>query len=111
MQVLDGVQGDLDSLSSCCDRMNALVVESKAGSADLLADLDKLQRALETSRTRSVLVTQFLDQYQLSPQQMQALQVGTGRTRRDVLWLEALQPIAPPQALRARCNCSWPGLP
>lgn len=74
-QVLDVVQADLEALSACCERMGGLVTASKAASADLLHDMDKLQRALAVSEKRSQLVARFLDQYQLAPQEMQALQV------------------------------------
>ncbi|GAB4822825.1 hypothetical protein N2152v2_009871 [Parachlorella kessleri] len=74
IQVLDVVQSDLDSLSTCCDRMGGLLASSRTANADLLHDLDRLQRALGASEARSGLVTQFLDQYQLAAGEVAALQ-------------------------------------
>ena len=46
-QMLDTVQADLDSLSSCCERMGVSLAGSRSAAADLLHDHDKLQRALQ----------------------------------------------------------------
>ncbi len=47
VQMLDVVQSDLDSLSSCCGRMEASLSGSRSAAADLLHDSEKLQRALK----------------------------------------------------------------
>lgn len=47
LQMLDVVQGDLDSLSSCCDSMGASLAGSRSAAANLLHDTDKLQRAVQ----------------------------------------------------------------
>ncbi|KAL4421302.1 hypothetical protein ABPG75_010593 [Micractinium tetrahymenae] len=74
IQMLDLVQKDLDSLSSCCERMGASLAGSRSAAANLLHDTDKLQRALQISETRSQLVGRFLEQYQLTPAEAAALQ-------------------------------------
>jgi hypothetical protein len=45
--MLDVVQGDLDSLSACCESMSASLAGSRSAAADLLHDTDKLQRAMQ----------------------------------------------------------------
>ena len=80
------VQSDLDSLSTCCDRMGSLLASSRTANADLLHDLDRLQRALGASEARSGLVTQFLDQYQLAPGEVAALQVRCALYRAVLCW-------------------------
>lgn len=74
IKMLDVVQGDLDSLSACCESMGASLAGSRSAAADLLHDTDKLQRALQVSETRSQLVGRFLEQYQLTPSEAAALQ-------------------------------------
>jgi len=75
MQALDVVQADLDSLSSCCGRITGALAASRAASAELLGETAKLGRSLESSLSRSHLVEQFLEQYQLSHDEVYALQV------------------------------------
>eukprot|EP00887_Chlorella_sp_A99_P005804 scaffold1.g5804.t1 len=92
---LDVVQRDLDSLSACCDTMTASLAASNSSTAELLQvirqtdetaclvhlDTRKLQSALAASEVRSRLVARFLDQYQLAPAELAALQgeeVGEG---------------------------------
>lgn len=48
--MLDLVQKDLDSLSTCCERMGASLAGSRPAAADLLHDTEKLRRALQASR-------------------------------------------------------------
>lgn len=45
--MLDLVQKDLDSLSTCCESMGASLAGSRSAAADLLHDTEKLQRALQ----------------------------------------------------------------
>jgi hypothetical protein len=75
MQALDVVQSDLDSLSECCTRITGVLATTRHGSADLLDETAKLRRSLEASLHRSRLVEQFLEQYQLSHDEVYALQV------------------------------------
>ncbi|KAL4424572.1 hypothetical protein ABPG77_009156 [Micractinium sp. CCAP 211/92] len=74
IQMLDLVQKDLDSLSTCCERMGTSLAGSRSAAADLLHDTEKLRRALQISETRSQLVGRFLEQYQLTPAEATALQ-------------------------------------
>lgn len=74
MAALDMLQADLDAVSANCDKMTESVANSKAVTTDLLHDTERLQRALAVSETRSQLVGKFLEQYQLSPGEAEALQ-------------------------------------
>ena len=74
-QALDVVQSDLDSISECCSRITGALATTRHASADLLDETAKLRRSLEASLHRSRLVEQFLEQYQLSHDEVYALQV------------------------------------
>ena len=74
-QALDVVQADLDSLSECCGRITGVLASTRHASADLLDETAKLRRLLEGSLHRSQLVDRFLEQYQLSHDEVYALQV------------------------------------
>jgi hypothetical protein len=70
---LDLVQADLDAVARCCEAMTASVADSKAATADMMLETDRLAGALATSETRSQLVGTFLQRYQLSPAEAEAL--------------------------------------
>lgn len=74
-QALDVVQADLESLASCCQRITGALSASRGATAELLGETAKLARSLESSARRSQLVGQFLEQYQLSHDELYALQV------------------------------------
>ena len=76
-QALDVVQRDVDGLSTSCSETSAALASTRATTAELLAAMDQVQRTLETSEKRSQLVQTFLEQYQLSPAELDALQVCT----------------------------------
>ena len=78
------MQADLDSLSECCGRITGVLASTRPASADLLDETAKLRRLLEGSLHRSQLVERFLEQYQLSHDEVYALQVG--RTRNLRIW-------------------------
>ena len=75
MQALDAVQLDLDSLAGDCTHINGALAGAKAASADMVADTEHVARELAASQLRSRLAEQFLQQYQLSPEEVAALQV------------------------------------
>ena len=75
MQALDAVQLDLDSLAGDCTHINGALAGAKAASADMAADTEHVSRQLAASQLRSRLAEQFLQQYQLSPEEVAALQV------------------------------------
>ena len=81
-QALDVVQADLDSLSEGCARITGVLASTRLASADLLDETAKLRRLLEGSLHRSQLVERFLEQYQLSHDEVYALQVRRACYRR-----------------------------
>ena len=72
------VQRDVDGLSLSCKQTTAALASSRASTSELLAAMEQVQRSLETSEKRSQLVHTFLEQYQLSPAELAALQVQSG---------------------------------
>jgi len=75
LQALDAVQQDLDSLAEDCTHINGALAGAKAASADITAETERVSRELAASQLRSRLAEQFLQQYQLSPEEVTALQV------------------------------------
>ena len=70
------VQYEVDGLSASCKQTAAALAASRASTTELVAAMDQVQRALDTSERRSQLVQTFLEQYQLSPDELAALQVS-----------------------------------
>lgn len=75
-QALDAAQKDLEGLSQGCERINAALKSAKAASGEMLAETERIARDLAVSETRSGLVEHFLQQYQLSTDEVAALQVS-----------------------------------
>ena len=75
LQALEDVQAELDALSGGCKAMNSALEADRASSADLLSETERLQHELGVSETRSGLVQDFFEQYQLSGKEISALQV------------------------------------
>lgn len=75
MQALEGVQGELNGLAEGCGRICAALAAARGASAELLSASERAAHDLGVSETRSALVEQFLQQYQLAPGEVAALQV------------------------------------
>ncbi len=67
VQALDEVQRSLDMLSSSCNAISSVVSSTKSSSAALLADTERLSKDLEGVERKQALVAQFLETYQLTP--------------------------------------------
>ncbi|PNW74161.1 hypothetical protein CHLRE_13g587750v5 [Chlamydomonas reinhardtii] len=74
IKALDEVQRSLDALSGSCGAISGVVAATKSSSASLLADTERLARDLEAVERKQGLVAQFLDTYQLTPEEVAALQ-------------------------------------
>ncbi len=74
-QALDGVQREVEGVAAGCKRINGALQASRAASTEMVAETERIARDLATSRSRAGLVTHFLDQYQLSGDEVAALQV------------------------------------
>lgn len=76
MQVLDLVQRDVAGLTTECRAAKEAVASARESTAGLLSDADRLQKEAASNRKRGELVHHFLQQYQLSPVEVAALEVG-----------------------------------
>jgi DNA repair ATPase RecN len=70
LQALDDVQGQLDGLSSSCGAISAALASARATASGLLADADKAGRELGALEAKRHMVEQFLDKYQLTPEEV-----------------------------------------
>lgn len=70
MQSLDDVQRSLDMLSTSCGNITSALSATKSSSSALLGETERLQRELEGVERRQELVNQFLEQYQLKPEEV-----------------------------------------
>ncbi|EIE27799.1 component of oligomeric golgi complex 6 [Coccomyxa subellipsoidea C-169] len=74
IKALDAAQADLDALAGGCARINGALMSSRASAMEMLAETERVARELAASETRSKLVDAFLQQYQLTPDEVTALQ-------------------------------------
>lgn len=70
VQVLDRVQGNLDGLSSSCGQISSILSSTKASTSHLLGEMERLQQEYEAADRKSQLVITFLEQYQLTPEEV-----------------------------------------
>ena len=64
------VQHDLDGLAENCMHINGALAGAKASSTEMAAETERVARELAASQQRSRLAEQFLQQYQLSPDEV-----------------------------------------
>ncbi|GLC43979.1 hypothetical protein PLESTB_000216400 [Pleodorina starrii] len=74
IKALDEVQRHLDLLSTSCSAISQVVSSTKTSSSCLLADTERLSRDLDGVERKQGLVAQFLDTYQLTQEEVAALQ-------------------------------------
>lgn len=74
-QALDAAQADLDALAGSCAKINGALTSARASAGAMLVETERVARELAASETRARLVAAFLQQYQLSPDEVAALQV------------------------------------
>lgn len=77
-QALDQIQAEVDGVAGACRRINAALQASKAASAEMVGETERVERDLAINRNRAQLVTHFLAQYQLTAEEVAALQVVPG---------------------------------
>lgn len=70
VQALDDVQVQLDGLSSSCGAISSALATARATASGLLADADKATRELAAIEGKRQMVEQFLDRYQLTPEEV-----------------------------------------
>lgn len=69
------IQADLEGLTTGCAKINEAVSASRSSTSEMLVETEKLQRDLAVSTGRSQMVEKFLRQYQLTAEEIDALQV------------------------------------
>eukprot|EP00884_Botryococcus_braunii_P006046 jgi/Botrbrau1/15442/Bobra.43_2s0067.1 len=74
IKALDQVQKEVDGVAGACRRINTALQTSKAASAEMVAETERIARDLAMSRSRAQLVSHFLEQYQLTGEEVAALQ-------------------------------------
>ncbi|KXZ42797.1 hypothetical protein GPECTOR_117g362 [Gonium pectorale] len=67
------IKSSLDRLTSSCAAISSVVSTTKSSSSSLLTDTERLSRELEGVERKQGLVAQFLDTYQLTPEEVAAL--------------------------------------
>lgn len=70
---LDSVENEVDALAECCDRIAKALNSCSASTADIISTTERLKQELETTTQRQEIVTCFLRDYQLSPEEINAL--------------------------------------
>lgn len=75
-RALEAVEAHLSGLLSCCERMSAALATSTHATAGLLERTEALNAELAANERRAALVADFLDKYQLSPDEVVLLREG-----------------------------------
>ncbi|KAG4993744.1 hypothetical protein JHK86_030571 [Glycine max] len=70
---LDSVENEVDALAECCDRIAKALNSCSASTADIIGTTERLKQELETTTQRQEIVACFLRDYQLSPEEINAL--------------------------------------
>lgn len=76
IRALDAVQSHLDALSSSCQKISSVLAATKAATAPLLSDVDRFHKELDQVDQKSMMIEDFLKQFQLSPEEVDVLQSG-----------------------------------
>eukprot|EP00200_Dunaliella_tertiolecta_P002280 CAMPEP_0202353132 /NCGR_PEP_ID=MMETSP1126-20121109/9026_1 /ASSEMBLY_ACC=CAM_ASM_000457 /TAXON_ID=3047 /ORGANISM="Dunaliella tertiolecta, Strain CCMP1320" /LENGTH=730 /DNA_ID=CAMNT_0048945441 /DNA_START=36 /DNA_END=2228 /DNA_ORIENTATION=- len=71
---LDGVQSNLDGLADSCAKIQNVLDATKLSAAPLLGETQALQAELGATQHKAQLVEEFLEHYQLSQEEVAALQ-------------------------------------
>lgn len=72
-QALDEVQRNLDGLCTSCSQITTVLSNTKSSTSQLLSETERLQRDLEGVERKSQLINEFLEQYQLLPEEVRGL--------------------------------------
>lgn len=126
---LDDLQKDIDVTGEKCLRMSETTANTRLSTSSLLEESQKLQEALQTSISRSQLVSEFRERYQLSPDELEAIKGGKIdeqffkaldhvvsihnnckallRTHHQRAGLELLDSMASLQETAYECICRW----
>ncbi len=64
------MQQQLDGLSGSCSSINHVLVTTKQTTAPLISDMERLQKDLDGVEHKGQLINDFLEQYQLAPEEV-----------------------------------------
>lgn len=70
---LDAVEREVAVLADCCDRITKSLNSCSATTGDIVAATERLKQELESTNQRQDIVSSFLRDYQLSPDEVSAL--------------------------------------
>ncbi|XP_022737867.1 conserved oligomeric Golgi complex subunit 6 [Durio zibethinus] len=70
---LDRVEDEVNSLADCCDRIAKALSSCSAATGDIINTTERLKQELEVTTQKQEIVSCFLRDYQLSPQEINAL--------------------------------------
>ncbi|KAF7809531.1 conserved oligomeric Golgi complex subunit 6 [Senna tora] len=70
---LDRVEEEVNALAECCDRIAKALNSCSASTGDIISTTERLKQELETTTQRQEIVSCFLRDYQLSPEEISAL--------------------------------------
>ncbi|XVE57295.1 hypothetical protein DITRI_Ditri04bG0080100 [Diplodiscus trichospermus] len=70
---LDRVEDEVNSLADCCDRIAKALSSCSASTGDIINTTERFKQELEVTNQKQEIVSCFLRDYQLSPQEINAL--------------------------------------
>ncbi|XVE99967.1 hypothetical protein REPUB_Repub03eG0245500 [Reevesia pubescens] len=70
---LDRVEDEVNSLADCCDRIAKALSSCSASTGDIINTTERLKQELEVTTQKQEIASCFLRDYQLSPQEINAL--------------------------------------
>ncbi|KAJ8774186.1 hypothetical protein K2173_009617 [Erythroxylum novogranatense] len=72
-QALDRVEDEVNSLAQCCDNIAKALDSCSASTGDIISTTERLKQELDVTNQRQEIVSCFLRDYQLSPDEINAL--------------------------------------
>ncbi|BBN17538.1 conserved oligomeric Golgi complex subunit 6 [Marchantia polymorpha subsp. ruderalis] len=96
-KALDAVDHEVSGLAECCDRIAKSLSTCSATTGDIVTATERLKLELETTTQRQDLIANFLHNYQLSPEEVNAL-------REEELNENFFKALARVQEIHANCK-------
>ncbi|CAM6119888.1 unnamed protein product, partial [Calypogeia fissa] len=96
-KALDAVDQEVSGLAECCDRIAKSLSSCSATTGDIVTATERLKQELETTTQRQELISNFLHNYQLSPEEVNAL-------REEDLNENFFKALARVQEIHANCK-------
>ncbi|KAL3678988.1 hypothetical protein R1sor_021944 [Riccia sorocarpa] len=96
-KALDAVDLEVNGLAECCDRIAKALSSCSATTGDIVTATERLKQELETTTQRQEIIANFLHNYQLSPEEVNAL-------REEDLSESFFKALARVQEIHANCK-------